>query len=359
MPQLLEAFGMTHILRPARFGGGGPVTRYIHTLDGDGSFPYYSLGSAWDGGSASWYVTAEIATAYGGAVQNIFSAGDYSLVIRLLTDGKLKVWINSSDVTSSAPTVNLRDGKLHKIKVSWDSGTGYVSFDIDDGDWVETINTALTYTTQQINYVGAFDSSNGPLIGQILFVDINGEHSYTFDSNSTATVADIIGSNDLTMNNFVSSDIVEYTWETDAAGGGEAGWLGPENVLDPTMDETSPPNYWLQTGQSVTGGKFVFGGTNNGYTGGEVATSNNYNNRVRIPPGVYRGQATFTGLSGGEAIGFRIGNQGGVAYYKTADGTYTELQTTTVLGGMSLLAKYANTTAEVDDFSVRSFIEAA
>ena len=342
---------MTNILRPARFGG--PVTRYIHTLDGDGSYPYYSLGSAWDGGSASWYVTAEIATTYAAAAQDIFSAGTFALVVRLRSDGKLEAWVNFTQITSSAPTVDLLDGKLHKIKVSWDSGTTYVSFDIDDGTWSETVNTAVTYTTQQINYIGARDASNNPLIGQILSVDINGEHGYSFDSNSTSTVADTIGSNDLTMNNFTSSDIVEYTWETDAAGGGEAGWLGPENVFDPGFDNAS---LWYQTDGTfdVTGGTLVADGDEGIGDAIFPSSDGSYGNRLLLTPGVYLYAATVSSYTSGSLKWRAVSNP--VVEFSAA-GYHAELDTLTIAGVNSRIVVGSTGAQSISDCSVKSFIE--
>jgi len=230
----------------------GPVTRNIHTLDGS---QYYELGSTvtLSGDFTVEFIFSTVNQDNQILMGDSHTAAYYFNIAYSTGDFHFRIYWpgGSSRWAETDGTPNVFDGKIHKVKyvIVGSSATLYVD-DVSYGS-----KSITQYTGANSFLIGSSNSiTTAKFEGQILYVNINDQHEYLFDDTSTTTVADQIGSNDLTMTGFDAADIAEYTYTTDAAGGGETGWLGAERVINGTFDNWTgdDPDDWTVPAETAT-----------------------------------------------------------------------------------------------------------
>lgn len=331
MPSVASAIGVVSgaqggsASRLPRFGDSGEEPRYFQYLAGS---QHYALQTTVNL-VASDVVVFRFATFSSGASQFLcdfveFDAGD------LIQLTNCTATIDGSPIADGADMSSYADGKLHEL--------------------------ACTMTgAQNMTVIGQSGSSSGYFVGWFEHLDVAGAHAYDFNSNNLLTLDDAIGGNTLSLNNFTSDHIAEYTWTTNAAGSNEHGWLGPELTPDPSFDAAGL--WWSQAGApAVSGGKLV---CNTPTASAQIRPSSTglYDDRLLIGGGQYVWRATCDTFTSQSVVAYLYSE--GPQFTVTGAGTFSAMMTPAPDSSPGFVDAAGNAVLTLSDTSIKRFLEVA
>ena len=243
---------------------------------------------------------------------------------------EFRVRIGGSSIGTNL--VGFERGQVHTFRVVRTGSA--VSVQVD-GVEVKSATNSNTHTLETVGY----QQNTNYLNGYLLSMDINSEHAYSFDGVSTTTASDSIGSNDITLTNFTTDHIQQWTYTLDAGGSGAVGWLSQELWTDPPDAVEAP---WVHEGSGV----YSIDGTQSGV---RVISQNS------VVAESMQGIIGFTidTISAGSCFPM-VGGANGTL--QTDVGTYVQLLTA---GSSSLngISSDASLIGEVSSVTLKTFIE--